>query len=344
MKAFKYISFLLLIVIIGTSIYIAVQPNTFEISRTRTINAPAAVIYNNVIDFKNWQDWSSWVEANKDMKITLPNLTSGINGSYSWENKDGIGAMKTVATEPNTSIKQIMQFADYPESEILWTFKANTNGSTDVTWSISGKDLPFSFKAYSIFSGGMEKQIAPHYERSLEKLDSVVVTGMKKYSIIVKGVTSRSGGYYLYKTASSKIDEIGNKIPQMIAQVVTYATKNHIEQAGVPFVNYIKWDIENNAAIFSCCVPTAERVITADDADIMTGELPSFKAIKTTLKGNYSNLKEAWDTTMKYIPKNGFEFTENGPMIEAYLTDAKNTPNPADWVTEIYIAIKDTLK
>jgi effector-binding domain-containing protein len=344
MKAFKYISFLLLIVFIGTSIYIAVQPNTFEVSRTRTINAPTAVIYNNVIDFKNWQDWSSWVEADKDMKITLPKLTNGVNGSYSWEDKDGVGMMKTIAAESNTSIKQMMQFADYPESEIIWTFKDNNNGTTDVTWSISGKDLPFGFKAYSIFSGGMEKQIAPHYERSLEKLDSVVVAGMKKYSITVKGITNRSGGYYLYKTASSKIDEIGNKIPQLLSQVVTYANKNHIEQAGVPFVNYIKWDVENNAAIFSCCVPTAERVITADDADIITGELPSFKAIKTTLKGNYSNLKEAWDTTMKYIPQNGFEFTENGPMIEVYLTDHINTPNPADWVTEIYIAIKDTIK
>ena len=44
---------------------------------------------------------------------------------------------------------------------------------------------------------------------------------------------------------------------------------------------------------------------------------------------------------MAYIPKNGFEFTENGPMIETYLTTPKNTPNPADLVTEIYIAIKE---
>ena len=53
MKALKYILFLLLILIIGVAIYIAVQPNTFEVSRTRTINAPAPVLYNNVIDYKN---------------------------------------------------------------------------------------------------------------------------------------------------------------------------------------------------------------------------------------------------------------------------------------------------
>lgn len=343
MKASKYIFFLFLIAVIGTAIYIAVQPNTFEVSRTRTISAPAAVIYNNVIDFKNWKDWSSWAEADKDMKIALPNLTSGVNGSYSWEDKDGIGTMKTLETVSNTSIKQEMQFADYPSSDINWEFKTNSNGTTDVTWTLSGKDLPFGFKAFSIFSGGMEKQIAPHYERSLEKLDSIVIADMKKYSITVNGVTNRSGGYYLYNTASCKIDEIETKVSQMLPKVVKYAEENHITQAGSPFVNYIKWDVENNAAIFACCVPTSERVITTE-GDIITGELPSFKAIKTTLKGNYSNLKEAWETSMKYIPKQGFEFAENGLMIEAYITDKKNTPNPANYITEIYIAIKDTLK
>ena len=52
------------------------------------------------------------------------------------------------------------------------------------------------------------------------------------------------------------------------------------------------------------------------------------------------NLKEAWDKTMTYIQTNNLEFTETGPMIETYLTDPMETPNPADWVTEIFIAVK----
>ena len=109
--------------------------------------------------------------------------------------------------------------------------------------------------------------------------------------------------------------------------------------AGAPFVNYHKWDEANNAVIFSCCVPTTEKVIS-DEPDILTGQLKPFKAIKTTLKGDYENLKEAWDTAMKYIPENGFEIQEGGPTIETYLTDPMSTPNPADWITDIYIAVK----
>ena len=341
MKVFKYIAFLLLIAIIGTCIYISVQPNSFEVSRTRTIKAPAAVIYDNVIEFKNWKDWSSWVEADPNMKITYPNQTKGVGGLYTWEDKDGVSTMKTIEAIANKFIKQQMQINEFPASDVHWAFSPNNNGSTNVTWTISGKNLPFGFKAHTIFTGGMDKQIGPHYERSLEKLDSIVVAEMKKYSIIVNGVTNHSGGYYLYNTTSCKISEIESKIEKMLPKVLAYAKKNKVTLAGTPFINYIKWDEANNTAIFSCCVPTTEMVITAEGDDVITGQLEPFRAIKTTLKGNYSHLKEVWETTMAYIPKNGFEFTENGPMIETYLTTPKNTPNPANLVTEIYIAIKE---
>ncbi len=345
MKAFKYIAFLLLIAIIGTSIYISVQPNTFEVTRMRTINAPVEVVYNNVIDFKNWASWSAWVEKDPDMKITLPNKTSGVGGSYTWEDKDGIGTMKTVETIVNTLIVQKMQFADFPASDINWTFKPNKNGTTNVTWTITGKDLPFGFKAYAIFSGGMDKQIGPYYERSLEKLENAILEEMKKYSITVNGVTNHSGGYFLYNTASCKISELESKIQEMLPKVIDYVKRNHVTIAGVPFVNYHTWDEVNNATIFSCGVPTIEQVITAEGDDVITGKFESFKAVKTTLKGNYSHLKEAWKTAKKYIPKNGFEFSIDGPMLETYINNPENTINPANLITEIYIAIKkkDTL-
>jgi hypothetical protein len=147
MKAFKYIFFLLLIAIIGGAIYVAVQPDSFDVTRSRTIKAPVSVAYNNIIDFKNWEAWSPWVEKEPSTVITLSEQTKGIEGSYTWEDKDGTGTMKTIAAEDNKTITQMMQFADFPPSEINWTFKPNEEGSTEVNWNIKGKDLPFGFKA-----------------------------------------------------------------------------------------------------------------------------------------------------------------------------------------------------
>ena len=80
--------------------------------------------------------------------------------------------------------------------------------------------------------------------------------------------------------------------------------------------------------------------MTEDDSHILTGQLEPFKTIKTVLTGNYDNLEEAWITTMNYITDNNLEISESGPMLETYVTDPLEQPNPAKWVTEIYIAIK----
>ena len=74
MKIIKYLLFLLLILAIGFAIYIAVQPNEFDVQRSRTIEAPTAVVFNNVNDYKNWKAWSSWIEKNPETKITYAPL------------------------------------------------------------------------------------------------------------------------------------------------------------------------------------------------------------------------------------------------------------------------------
>ncbi|WP_339757231.1 SRPBCC family protein [uncultured Winogradskyella sp.] len=339
MKTLKYILLLLLILIIGFSIYIAVQPNSFNVTRTKTINAPQSVVYNNVIDFKNWEAWSSWIEEKPETVITLAEQTEGVGGSYSWEDEDGVGTMKTIATVPMTSITQEMQFGDFAKSDVNWDLKPNKNGTTEVSWNIKGENLPFIFKILSTVMGGMEKQIGPHFERGLTMLDSVPQAEMKVYSINIEGVTQHSGGYYLYKTASSKLSEFEKKMKQMLPEVGAYAMTHNVTMAGPPFILYLKWDEENDATIFSTGVPTNSKIVSTE-SDILTGKLESFRAVKTVLKGDYKNLKEAWKSTMKYISDNNLEMIEGGSMLETYLTDPMRKPNPADWITEIYIAIK----
>ncbi|WP_242158852.1 SRPBCC family protein [Aestuariivivens sediminis] len=339
MKGFKYVQLLILVLVIGAAIYITVQPNSFEVTRSRTIKAPAAVIYDHIIDFKNWEAWSPWIEQDSTIILTYPEQTKGVGGSYSWRDKDGVGTMKTLEAEADRTITQEMQFEDFPPSTITWRFNPMSSGETEVTWAISGEDLPFGFKMYTVLKGGMEEQIGPNFERGLEKLDSMVIADMNKYHITIEGQTEYSGGYYLYNTTSCKISDFESKMMEMMPKVEQFVTDHHINTAGASFVSFLKWDEANNATIFSCCVPTSEKVI-ATESDIQTGKLEPFKAIKTTLTGDYEHLKEAWDKAMQYVTDTGYEFTQQGPMLEVYQTNPENTPNPSKWITEIYIAVK----
>jgi len=340
MKAFKYLLFLLLIFIIGTSIYITVQPNEYALTRSRMIAAPAAVLYNEVNDYKNWPQFSPWLEQEPDATLTYLEETSGPHAGYAWNGTIlGEGNMTTLAVTEDESISQKINFIKPFESQsnIDWSFEPQ-NDSTKVSWTMSGK-MDFMSKMYTTFFGSFEDTVGPDFERGLFKLDSVTVASMKAYQVKISGITKHSGGYYLYKTTSCKISELPNKIKTILPTVAAYTRKNEITTTGMPFVNYHKWDKENNAVIFSCCIPTAERIIS-NNSDILTGQLLPFTAVKTTLKGNYNYLNEAWTKSMDYIVENDLEILEEGPTIEVYSNLDSHLPNPADWITDIYIGIK----
>ena len=338
MKTVKYILLLLLILVVGFSIYIAVQPNTFNVTRTKTITAPRAVVYDHVIDFKNWEGWSSWAEADPEMTMTLPEKTKGIGGSFTWEDKDGVGTMKTIDTEPKSSITQEMQFGDFPKSDVTWNFKANDDGSTKVTWTIEGKDLPFDFKIFSTLMGGMEKQIGPHFERGLILLDSVLQAEMKVFSITIDGITEYGGGFYLYKTTAATPTNISQIMSEQYGEILTYMSENNIKQTGMPFTIYSEPDVNGNV-IMSNAIPILNKEIIDANSSVLCGYMPKTEALKTTLKGNYTNLSEAWTKAYKYMADHNLEQAELNPF-EIYQNDPGEFPNPADWITEIYIPIK----
>ncbi|MBC3844885.1 SRPBCC family protein [Winogradskyella echinorum] len=340
MKILKYILLLLLILVIGLSIYVAVQPNDYKFNRSRTIEAPASIIYNKVNDFKQWPEFSPWLEQDKEATLNYSDNTVGKDASYSWNGEVlGEGSMTTLETVANNSINQKIEFIKPFEANanIDWTFEPSEEG-TKVTWHMEGKQ-DFMTKLFTTFAGSIESTTGPDFERGLFKLDSVVQAEMKVYSINVEGVTQHSGGYYLYNTTSCKFSEFEQNMKAMLPKVGAYAMTHNVTMAGPPFILYHKWDEENDAVIFSCAVPTNSKIVS-NEPGILTGKLESFRAVRTVLKGNYDNLKEAWEATMKYIADNNLKMVEGGSMLETYITDPMQQPNPAEWLTEIYVAVK----
>lgn len=339
MKILKYLLLLVLIVVIGGAIYLATLDGHYKVERTKTIKAPIELVYQKVNDFTTWESWSPWLYKDPNTKLNFGEITKGVGASYSWESdhKDvGTGSMETLEAQDNAALNQKITFTKpwEQESNIYWVFKS-VEGGTEVTWGMQG-EMPFMAR---YMAAKMDDFVGPDYENGLQKLDSVIEKDMQQFSIDIHGETTHGGGYYLYNTTACKIDELANKMAQMMPEVGAYVEANNITMAGPAFALYHKYDEANNAVIFSCAVPVTDRVITDKASGIQTGLLRPFKAIKTTLKGDYKNLYEAWTKTDSYITANGLAKNESIPSLEIYANDPMEYPNPADWITEIYIPI-----
>lgn len=340
MKTFKYILFLFLILFIGTSIYIAVQPNNFSFSRSRDINAPRILVFNKINDFKNWPQFSPWIEKDTNAILTFTEKTYGIDSGYSWHGDLlGEGSMKTLAIEKNKSIEQSLNFIKpfKTKSKMIWTFESNKTG-TKVTWTMQGKK-DFMSRLRTLFNGSIEENTWRYFERGLYKLDSIINADMTKNSIKIDGVTEYGGGFYMYKTTSTNTKNISKiRIENQNNEIMRYMKQNNILANGKPFTIYNETNTENESMIISNAIPVMHKVDIQNESEILCGFITKTKVLKTTLKGNYTNLPKAWDTANAYISANSLTPSAIKPFV-VYITDYEKTPNPADYITEIYIPI-----
>ena len=343
MKIFKYLLFLILIVLIGGSIYIATKDGDYKFEETQVFNAPQEIVFNEVNNLKNWEYWDPWNQESDHLIISYGDTLQGEGAMFSWEGDEiDDGKIITIEAKPFKEITQeitLTQTFTNTTSKMYWHFETLENNQTKVTWGMEGKQ---SFKeklSFLLTKESLTQIMRPKLEKGISEMQKVITNKMNQYSISVDGVVNHGGGYYMYTTTASKISQVSEKMRPMVTKVANFMKAQNIEKIGNPIVLYNEWNQSNGTAIFSAGYFTPSEVITPMDADVLNGNMPNQKVLKTVLKGKYNNLEEAWNTAYDYIDKNGLEVLDESKPFEVYLTNPEETPNPADWVTNIYIPV-----
>ena len=252
MKLLKYLFFLLLIVLIGGAVYFGTKDGKFDVAKTKTLEAPVSMLFANVNDFRNWEEWGPWKEEDSSLQFIFPDTTAGVGGSYSWTSEImGNGGLRTLAAVEDTSLDQEITF-DTPLGEsvsnVYWQFSPSESG-TDVTWGMKGEHS-FLEKVFMAFqSEDFESTMLTMYDKGLTNLEETIQKEMEKYTIEVEGIKDHGGGFYLYTTAASKMTDIGNKMGPMLGKVGAFMDQNNITKSGMPFTIFNERDEINKTVI-----------------------------------------------------------------------------------------------
>ncbi|MES2577182.1 MAG: SRPBCC family protein [Bacteroidota bacterium] len=337
MRILKYLFLLLLLSFVALSIFVATQKGDFTVERSQIINSPKSTVFNFVNDYRNWEDFSSWIVEDPEMQITYPKKTIGPGASFSWEGKEGTGDMLTLFVKENDSISQKMNY-DGTSSSVFWSFK-DTIGGTKVTWKTTGK-MSFTMKVYTAFNGGINKIIGKTYEKSLANLDKTLDFEINTYAVKVNGLVKKLGTFYLRQTFTSEISKVIKNAQIVFPKMITFCEQNNIELNGKPFIIYHTYDPVKGLTKLSFCVPIKNQILTSSGSDILTGKLEPFEAIKTTLTGDYSHTKKALDKATTHINTNRIVLDPTFSHLENFTISKTEIKNPSKWVTEIYYPIK----
>lgn len=170
-----------LVVIVALIGLIATRPSDFRVSRSRTVAAPADVVYGYVNDFHKWTEWSPWEKRDPALKREYSGPPAGPGASYHWvgNNQVGEGRMTITESRPPQSVAIRLEFIKPWTATNTAQFEFTpTSSGTDVTWTMTGTKN-FMAKAFGLLVD-VDKLVGTDFDRGLENLDTVTGAAARK--------------------------------------------------------------------------------------------------------------------------------------------------------------------
>jgi AraC family transcriptional regulator len=130
--------------------------------------------------------------------------------------------------------------------------------------------------------------------------------------------------------------EVAATLGQILPAIFMYAQKSGFALAGQPFTRYLDigrgaMEIEGGMAISG----TARG-----EGAIELSELPGGTVAVATHIGPYDKLADTHGVIDAWLAANASTYARAGAPWEVYVTDPGETPNPAEWKTDVFYPIK----
>lgn len=171
----------LVVVIAILVVVILLQPATYQVERSTTINAPANVVFAQVNDFHKWNAWSPWAKLDPAMKQTFEGAPAGTGAVYTWVGNKEVGEGRMAITESHPSdlvrikLDFLKPFAASSTTDFTFTPQGN---QTLVKWKMTG-DNNFMSKAFHLVMN-MDKMIGGDFEKGLAQMKVVAEAAPKQ--------------------------------------------------------------------------------------------------------------------------------------------------------------------
>ena len=145
--------------------------NEYEVEREATIPAARQAVFDRVVDFHRWSEWSPWEDIDPAMHRTFSGTESGVGAIYEWSGnrKAGEGRMEITGADAPSRVEIALQFLKPFKSSNTTTFELlESDGATHVTWRMVGPKT-FATRLMGIFMS-MDKMIGRDFEKGLARL------------------------------------------------------------------------------------------------------------------------------------------------------------------------------
>jgi uncharacterized protein YndB with AHSA1/START domain/effector-binding domain-containing protein len=300
-------------------------PSDREIRFTRVFAAPRALVYDCLTRPELVRRWFG--PHGYGLSVCDIDLREGGTFRYVIDKPDGgkVGMRGTYhqLNEPDGLVHS-ESFDDFPGEALATTVLTEENGKTTLTVTVLA---PSQAARDGMLKTGMEHGAAESYDRMAELLDEQV-----------KALPPRLDPPRILDLPAFRVARIPIVTPAgqiMVAmneglrELKGTLAAQGIEPTGPWFTHHLK--VPDGTFDFEICLPVAVEV--KPEGRVEMGEIRAARTARTTYRGDYGGLGDAWGRFMGWIEAQGV--TPAPDLWEVYAVGPEASPNPGDWQTQL---------
>jgi effector-binding domain-containing protein len=246
---------------------------------------------------------------------------------------DEIGLLVPAAVDPSSGYRYYT-YGQANRAEAIRVLRSLDMPLEDVREALAADDPQIAAKVLDRHRGRLEAELGRH-ERMLVFLGGLIERkeGVMPYEVQIKDVPAQHLAVLRKHTSMATI---GQDVSTGFASVGEAVGRARVPMAGPPFL--VMFDVidEESEGDVEIAFPVAMPFPGA--GEVIGREEPAMTVASTTHRGPYDEVGPAYHTITGWIQEHGHEIA--GPPREIYLSDPSETPDPADYVTEIQFPIR----
>ncbi len=175
---FRFLFILGCLFIVATLVAGFIEPKDVSISRSLVIQAPKEVVFDQMVHFKNWPNWSPWARLDSTMKNSFSDNDGQPGSTFHWvgdERKTGEVIIKNMAVN-GSAIDFQFDLIKPSQSTFKGTLKAEDSaGATKATFVFT-THFDYPWNAMVIFMN-LDKTLSKDLINALDNMKLFVEKG-----------------------------------------------------------------------------------------------------------------------------------------------------------------------
>ncbi|MFN3757124.1 MAG: hypothetical protein ACK4RM_09220 [Flavobacterium sp.] len=334
MKILKYFFLLILLTVVSLTLFIWSKEGKYEIENQIEIPLAQNKVYHFLIDLRNWKSF------NHDEHFNTYSFEVENDSNNRGKSNSLIKSIENIHYYESDSLHQRITWFDH-EAKSKWKLTTNDN-KTVVQWKCSG-NLGFFDKCKAfIGNSSLAIKINDIQINNLQKLKESLLNVYTHYEVEIIGKETFKELYFLDKATNIRLINFLEDPNKNIGRFNQFISDNSLELISPVGIRVSFSSANINSAKCTISAWLKEEIFTTPESEIISSTKMNVHFMKIRMKGDYIHIEKAIKTGVDEAAKNEFEIDETSNIILHFNAFYPNVGIPSEWITDIYIPLKQT--